>query len=300
MLKLASNPDGRIIAEMTELTLGQLGETLKERFGEKLEFYTPQAYVLGAIQETDLTTISGPAGAGKNYLAARSGVPEVLKESTRGLRANEVQGVSYNSRCDELDLVCDELLNRSWLQVKFGPNKKDVYGSKPEGYPRGSAVVDTIAQQALEYRDDYEDGLMPFKSLRGVYVISPDFSTLVSRLDGRPDIDGRKMGSAEKTKRFKEAYESLEIGLSDSWFECVVNEDEGSTALEMIKNVIDRQERDERLNRIARNAMYAIRLEIARQVGLPTSFSVYSSRKYRQNAIIKSDTTNSPVVSRDH
>jgi guanylate kinase len=288
MLKLASNLDGRIIAEMTELTLGQLGETLKERFGENLELYTPQAYVSDAIQETDLTTFSGPAGAGKNYLAARSGVPEVLKESTRALRANEVQGVSYNSRCGELDVVREEILNRSWLQVKFGPNKKDVYGSKPDGYPKGSAVVDTIAQQALEYRDNHEDGLMPFKSLRGIYVISPDFSTLVDRLDGRPDIDGRKMDSTEKTKRFKEAYDSLEIGLSDSWFECVVNEDEGKTALEMIKKVIDRQDRDERLNRIARNAMYAIRLEIARQIGLPTSFGVYSSRKYRQNLIANS------------
>ncbi len=300
MLKLASISDERIIAQMTELTLDQLGETLRHNFGESLECYTPQTQVLGTIHETDLTTLSGPAGAGKNYLAARSGIPEVLKETTRALRASEVQGVSYNSRCDELDLVCDELLNRRWLQVKFGPNKKDIYGSKPEGYPQGNATVDTIAQQALEYRDDYEDGHLPFRSLRGVYIISPDFSTLNDRIDGRPDINGNKMDPAEKTKRFKEAYESLEIGLSDSWFECIVNEGEGSNALEMIKSVVDRQERDERLNKIARNVMFEIRQEIAKQVGLPASFSFYSSRKCRQNADQQSrNIITYPVVPRD-
>src|SRR5882724_4290390 len=111
--------------------------------------YEPNPDVSDQLAGIDLTTVSSPAGMGKDSLIFASNIPRVLAETIREPRKNngiwERNGIEYEFRGENLDAVLDDLRNRRHVQIGMGPGRDSFYGSRIANYPSsGPALIDVM------------------------------------------------------------------------------------------------------------------------------------------------------------
>jgi guanylate kinase len=187
--------------------------------GNMYDSYQPNPHVLNQCGGIDVTTVSAPAGMGKDTLIAATGIPRVLAETIRSERMNngvmERSGVEYEFRGHELDIVLAQLKRGEHVQIGMGPGRDSFYGSRISNYPQqGPALMDVMTSQVEAVRK------LPFASAAAAMVVAPSYESWLSRLESRG-----KFTPTEWTKRRREAASSLQDGLEDHRYVFILNDE---------------------------------------------------------------------------
>lgn len=233
-----------------------MGVTREEFIGEvsqMFDIYRPSDLVIDQLRGIDLTSVSAPAGMGKDALIIASGLPRVLAETIRDPRMNggvmEQNGVEveYEFRGHELDVVLAELKRGEHVQIGMGPGRNSFYGSRIANYPSsGPAVMDLMTSQIEAMRK------LSFASMEATYVTAPSYEAWLRRLEARGSFT-----SEEWIKRRAEAQQSLRDGLEDDRFVFILNDDL-TVAAAALHNFATTREYDQAQATQARNAANAI------------------------------------------
>ena len=227
--------------------------------------YTPAPSVVEHCRHIDLTTVTGPAGVGKNTIMSLTGIPVVVSDTTRNPRSNdgymENEGVEYWFRGDELEEVYNDIQNGDFVQWAPGPND-NIYGSRNSSYPQeGTALIDVVAKSIVSVRD-----LRPsFNSVESAYIVTPDYETWIPRLRGRGTLDPKDFSS-----RLKEAHSSLVFGLEDEEMHFIVN-DEKTEAAQNLELLATRHESHEAEKR-AKNCGLLMLRGLEKELGLKITY----------------------------
>lgn len=130
-----------------------------------------------------LFIISGPAGSGKGTIVSR--VRELapfdfsVSATTRSPRPGEVDGVHYHfmTKADfEAKIEAGEMLEHAkYVDNYYGTPKKPVDDTLAAGK---NIILDIEVQGALQVKEKMPEAIM-------IFVIPPDYETLVSRIRGR-------------------------------------------------------------------------------------------------------------------
>lgn len=197
--------------------------------------YRPADDVIEHTHRIDLTTVTGPAGAGKDTLIKLTDIPQVISRTTRPRRSNngilEEHGREYFFDTD-LNAVYEDVAKGQYVQWAVNPYNKTFYGSRNDAYPpSGAAIIDVMMSSVTPMRALRGN----FKSLESAYVTTRDFQTLAARLRGRGAL-----APEDITGRFNEALQSLESGLDDAQMIFIVNDDK-NVAAASLKAIAERR-----------------------------------------------------------
>ncbi len=130
-----------------------------------------------------LFIISGPAGSGKGTIVSR--VRELapfefsVSATTRGPRPGEIDGVHYHFMTKEefeAKIASGDMLEHAkYVDNYYGTPKKPVEDTLDAG---NNIILDIEVQGALQVKEKMPEAVM-------IFVIPPDYETLISRLRGR-------------------------------------------------------------------------------------------------------------------
>lgn len=198
--------------------------------------YQPAPQVLRRLREVDFVAVIGPSAVGKTTLIRQAMAREpalrlVLNNTSRAPRPDERQGVDY--RFETRARMEQRIALGEYAQVApavFG----DLYATAAADYATdGVALLPVLADAVADFR------ALPFKSLRTVYVLPPDWATWQQRLSRHG------FGPEKLTKRLAEARRSLRFARDDDSALFVVNDDL-DTATDDFVTVTTRRERSAR------------------------------------------------------
>jgi len=194
--------------------------------------YTPDPKVLQGLQSVSLAAVVGPTAVGKSTLisAAMKLNPDihlVLNNTSRAPRPGEQEGVDYAFHTREEMLEIME--RREFVQV--APSLLDeIYATKLDSYATdGVAVMAVLAQAMPDFR------ALPFKVVRSVFIVPPDYETWQQR------IAQHGFTPEQLKKRLAEAVDSLEFALHDDPTYIIVNEDLATAAEDFVTLALGRE-----------------------------------------------------------
>ena len=194
------------------------------------EPYLPAPEVLSRLSQVDFVAVVGPSAAGKTTLiheaAARSsGIRPVLNNTSRGPRPGEVGGVDF--RFETRSRMLDRIASREYVQVAptvFG----DLYATAAEDYATDAvAVLPVLADAVPAFR------ALPFRSLRVIYVLPPDWPTWQYRMTAR------HTATDQLRRRLEEGRRSLEYALDEPDLRFVVSDELEAATADFIDAVLD-------------------------------------------------------------
>lgn len=177
--------------------------------------YRPAPYVLERLRQVNLVAVVGPTAVGKSTLIAAALEHEpslhlVLSHLSRDPRPGEQEGV--DAHFETREAMEARMAAGGYVQVApsvFG----DLYATAPEDYnPAGSMVCPIISQAMPSFR------ALPFKSLRSIFVVPPDYETWQTR------IHAHGLTPQQLQRRLVEAEHSLIYGLEDETTHLVIND----------------------------------------------------------------------------
>jgi guanylate kinase len=179
--------------------------------------YHPNAKVLQALKHVTFVAVIGPTAAGKNTIIEAAMVREprlhfVRNNTSREPREHERrEGGEYRFLTREA--MEERIKKGEYAQVApavFGP----LYATAPEDYNKtGVATMPVLAQAVPIFRK------LPFKAMRTVYVLPPDWETWQARIK-RHGFDEEQL-----KRRLQEAERSLVFALEDEDTHLVINYD---------------------------------------------------------------------------
>lgn len=178
--------------------------------------YHPSEETLRKLRGVIFIAIVGPTAAGKttlmNAAAARDPRFHVVHNNTsREPREYEQEGAEYHF-ADRAEMEA-RISRGEFVQVApslFG----DLYGTAPEDYGRsGLSMLPVVAGAMPVFR------ALPFKALRTLFVVPPDYQTWHER------IVGHGFSAEQLTRRLREAEQSLVFGLEDEAAELLISGD---------------------------------------------------------------------------
>jgi guanylate kinase len=233
------------------------------------EGYTPAPHVVEHMRYVDATTVTGPAGVGKDTVIKSTGIPQVLSETTRDPRNNngvmEQHGKEYFFRGGELNAVYADIVKGNYVQWAPGPNN-NIYGSRNEAYPlAGPALIDVLAAAIPKMR-----ALRTYlRSVESAYIVADSYDSYIQRFTGRGKLD-----PTDFKARLEEARSSLEFGLEDDEMHFIVND----TIEHAARNLTLLAQRHESLSEEtrARNCGYAMLKGLSKELGRPMILPVSS------------------------
>ena len=199
--------------------------------------YRPAQRVLDRLRHVDFVAVVGPTAVGKTTImkAAMEYHPElsmVVNNTSRKPRPGEREGIDYFFKSREAMEVA--IKKGEYVQVAptlFG----DWYATAPEGYAtNGVCMLAVVAKAIPVFR------ALPFKTMRTIFVLPPDWETWQTRL-ARHGFDAEQL-----QRRMSEALQSLEFALKDTQIEFVINADL-ATAAEDFATLVLGEESTERL-----------------------------------------------------
>lgn len=180
------------------------------------EPYRPAPEVLSRLSRVDFVAVVGPSAAGKTTLIHEAvrrepGIRAVLNSTSRPPRPDEGEGVDL--RFETRERMRERITRREYVQVAptvFG----DLYATAAEDYATDAvAVLPVLAEAVPTFR------ALPFRSLRAVYVLPPDWETWRQRMTARH-------ATAERLRRrVAEGLRSLEYARDEPDLAFVVNDD---------------------------------------------------------------------------
>lgn len=193
--------------------------------------YRPAPDVLERLKQVDFVAVVGPTSVGKTTVikAAMEREPSlrlVLNNTSRAPRAGEQEGVDYQFRSRaEME---QRIARREYVQV--APSVLgELYATPPEGYFTGGVCVMAVLADALpNFR------ALPFKRLRTLFIVPPDWPTWEERLTAH------NFTPEHRAKRLAEAKRSLEYALSDEQPMIIINENLDQAAQDFIDIALDR------------------------------------------------------------
>lgn len=178
--------------------------------------YIPMPGALQQLSAVSLGAIVGPTAAGKTTLikAAMQQDPNihlVLNHTSRQPRPDERNGVDYFFHTREEML---QMKNRREF-VQVAPSVLDeIYATRADSYATdGVAVLAILAQAMPEFR------ALPFKTVRSIFIIPPDYATWQDR------IKQHGFTVDHVRRRLQEAALSFEFALQDQATQLIVNEE---------------------------------------------------------------------------
>ncbi|MBB1495981.1 guanylate kinase [Propioniciclava sp. MC1595] len=177
-----------------------------------------------------ITVISGPAGVGKGTVVQllRASHPEVwvsVSATTRPPRPGEVDGVHYLFTSDaEFDRLIETDGLLEWAVVhgrhRYGTPAGPVLEAAAQGRP---VILEIDLQGARQVRETLPEAHF-------VFLAPPDWSTLVSRLEGRgtesPDQVARRLETAR-----------IELAAAEEFDEVIVNDELGRTVAQLVDSL---------------------------------------------------------------
>lgn len=243
-------------------------ELTRERFAELVgpleDTYLPDRQVIEHMGRVDVTTVSGPTGAGKTTLMRACGIPRIISTTTRPPREQdgvlEQDGVDAYFVGGQLPRVYEELTCARYVQWALHPVSRAFYGSHIDAYPEhGATLLDAMVQSVPRLR---KVGAY-FKSLASVYVVVDDFPTMRSRIAGRGTLEEEELRG-----RLVESMASLEQGLDDPAMHFLLNRDRDEAARRLAL-FAERQLTDDTQERHARQCGHLMLRGIRDELGLP-------------------------------
>jgi len=178
--------------------------------------YTPAAHALGHLKQVDFVAVVGPTAAGKTTLIREAILRDptlhlVLNNTSRARRSDEKEGVDY--RFENRTAMEARIAKGEYAQVAptlFG----DLYATLATDYSSdGVAVLPVLADAIPSFR------ALPFKSMRSLFVLPPDWGTWQHRV-GLHNFPPDKL-----VKRLAEAHHSLAFALADTDTVFVISRD---------------------------------------------------------------------------
>lgn len=178
--------------------------------------YKPAAHALEHLKQVDFVAVIGPTAAGKTTLIREAmlrdpGLHLVLNNTSRARRPDEQEGVDY--RFESRAAMEARIGRGEYAQVAptlFG----DLYATLATDYSsEGVAIMPVLADAMPAFR------ALPFKSIRSLFVLPPDWDTWQHRV-GLHNFAPDKLA-----KRLAEARHSLTFALADTDTVFVVSRD---------------------------------------------------------------------------
>lgn len=177
--------------------------------------YSPAPGVLERLKSVTLVAVIGPTAVGKSTLinAAIARDPHihlVLNNTSRDPRPGERDGIDYIFRKRE-DMLADM---KKGLYVQVAPSVfGDLYATAADGYAiDGVAVMAILADAMPDFR------ALPFKKVRSIFVLPPDYASWEARIMQHGFSPERLKG------RLIEAERSLVYAVEDKEIRFVINE----------------------------------------------------------------------------
>ncbi|HSX17436.1 MAG TPA: hypothetical protein VLH86_05050 [Patescibacteria group bacterium] len=180
------------------------------------ERYQPAPQVLEQLKQINFVAVVGPSAVGKTTLIREAMKHDatlhlVLNNTSRDPRPDEREGIDY--RFESRARMEEGIMRHEFVQVApsvFG----DLYATSADDYlPEAVNLLPVLADAMPVFR------ALPFKSIRTIYVVPPDWDTWQQRLK-------QHRFSADKLmKRFEEGKRSLEFAWADNTTQFVINGD---------------------------------------------------------------------------
>lgn len=193
--------------------------------------YQPAPDVLDRLKQVDFVAVVGPTSVGKTTVikAAMECEPSlhlVLNNTSRAPRAGEQEGVDYQfkSRAE----MEQRIAKGEYVQV--APSVLgELYATPPEGYfTDGVCVMAVLAAALPNFRS------LPFKRMRTVFIVPPDWQTWEKRLTSHG------FTPEHRAKRLAEAKRSLAYALSEDQPLIIINQDLDTAAQDFADIALDR------------------------------------------------------------
>lgn len=168
--------------------------------------YTPAPHALDHLRKVDFVAVIGPTAAGKSTIIDHATQQEptlhlVLNNTSRARRPDEREGVDF--RFETRVAMEARIARGEYAQVApsvFG----DLYATAAEDYAtEGVALLPVLADAVPAFR------ALPFRRMRSIFVIPPDWDTWQGR------VAQRNFPPETLSKRMAEARRSLEFALTD-------------------------------------------------------------------------------------
>ncbi|HPR10189.1 MAG TPA: hypothetical protein PLJ04_01275 [Candidatus Saccharibacteria bacterium] len=192
-------------------------------FQRILKTYKPSLELLDLLHDNKFVLLSAPTAAGRNTiiknLIMTGKYYYVVSDTTRKPRINngipETNGNEYWFKSEESFI--QGLRNGAYVEAAIIHNQQVSGVSLDE--LRKAAQTNTIAITDIDIHGcdtikSYSDSTIP------VFILPPDFTEWMRRLDGRGVMDPQ-----EKRRRLTSAAEEIELALQRSYFKFIVNWD---------------------------------------------------------------------------
>src|SRR4051812_162702 len=178
--------------------------------------YRPAPEVLKRLEQVTFAAVVGPTAVGKTTLIRQAlrrepSLHMVLNNTSRDARPDEREGIDY--RFETRASMEERIAHHEFVQV--APNLfGDLYATAAEDYPSdGVCVLPVLADAMPVFRS------LPFKSVRSVYILPPDWETWQQR------IVQHQFNTDKLMQRLVEGKRSLQYALDDVDTQFVINGD---------------------------------------------------------------------------
>jgi len=179
-----------------------------------MSLYSPSSRALDRLREVRFVAVVGPTAVGKTTLIREamqrnSSLHLVLNNTSRTPRPDEQEWVDY--RFETRDAMEQRIEHGEYVQVApsvFG----DLYATAADDYStEGVAVLPVLADALPQFR------ALPFKEMRCIYVLPPDWETWQAR------IAKHNFAPDKLAARLREAQRSLTVAKQDSELEFIIS-----------------------------------------------------------------------------
>lgn len=199
--------------------------------------YRPAPEVLKRLEQVTFTAVVGLTAVGKTTLIRQASMREpslhmVVNNTSRDPRPDEREGIDF--RFETRAYMEERIAHHEFVQV--APNLfGDLYATAAEDYPSdGVCVLPVLADAMPAFR------ALPFKSVRSVYILPPDWEAWQERLKQH------QFNTDKLMQRLAEGKRSLQYALDDIDTQFVINGDL-STAVDDFITLAFGRPMDERL-----------------------------------------------------
>lgn len=207
-----------------------------EEFERILKSYKPSLELLDLLHDNKFVLLSAPTAAGRNTiiknLIMTGKYYYVASDTTRRPRINngipETNGNEYWFKSEEEFI--QGLKNGAYVEAAIIHNQQVSGVSLQElrkAAQTGTIAITDIDIHGCDTIKSYSDSTIP------VFVLPPDFTEWMRRLDGRGVMDPE-----EKRRRLISAAEEIELALQRSYFKFIINWDLRLTVEELHQHIM--------------------------------------------------------------